>query len=226
MPTYDRLLVAKQFHANVHVCRETIFGSADPIPLNLSSDAKTMFAGYVGSEYKPGGIILLAINPGGGGDSYTQRSAEDQSLYPLLTAFKEADEETCLEEFEAINSVLEKAIRSWNLRRIMGPVLAAVGASLSSICYMNAVPYRTRGDKEPNVMAKSAAWQHVMAPTLDVLRPGMVIALGKKAGSCIERFYTGSAKIWVVPRTIGDSRISPEAQEVLRQIQSYRLEII
>ena len=30
-----------------------------------------MFAGYVGPGYKPGvGLLLVAINPGGGGDAY------------------------------------------------------------------------------------------------------------------------------------------------------------
>ena len=45
--------------------------------------------------------------------------------------------------------------------------------------------------------------------------PGAIVALGKKAGKVLERFYKGDGKIYVIPRTNGDRYLSPEGKQVL-----------
>jgi hypothetical protein len=199
------------------VPRHDIFGAADAkcLPLNLRSDAETMFAGYVGSGFEcDRGILLLAINPGGGRDAYTMRTPEDESFYPLLQTFKAADSRGIVDAFEQINRAFPPIVRAWNLWRILGPTLAAASRSLEQIAYMNIVPYRTRGDRPPPVPACRAAWLRLVVPTLQVLRPRAIVTLGKKAGSVIERFHSGGMHVYCVPRTIGDTRISDEARAV------------
>ena len=88
----DRSALARHFHSLTQITRDEIFGDADPsyAPINLPIDAATMFAGYVGSSYQPdAGLLLLGINPGGGGDAYTSRTQEDENFYPLLAALKQ-----------------------------------------------------------------------------------------------------------------------------------------
>jgi hypothetical protein len=219
MTTLDRFAIAQQFHRNVQVSRAQIFGGNDPVPLHLREDAETMFAGYVGPDYKPGGVVLLAINPGGGGDAYSYRTPEDQRLYPLLRAFKSATPENAFPIFERINDELARVINSWNLRKIVMPTIEAAGVRFSEICYLNAVPYRTREDRLPSVAAKKSAWSLVVAPTLRLIQPKAVIALGMKAGDALSRNHSGAERAYVVPRSIGDSRITPDAQVVLNQIR-------
>lgn len=75
---------------NVAIARQEIFGAADEkcMPRNLPADSATIFAGYVGSQCSPGaGLLILGINPGGGGDAYAARTEEDQVFHPLLAAF-------------------------------------------------------------------------------------------------------------------------------------------
>ena len=98
--------------------------------------------------------------------------------------------------------------------------LEAAGASLKQAAYLNAVPYRTRGDKMPPVHAQRTAWELVTAPSLDALQPRAIIALGKKAGSVLDRFYEGDAATYCVPRTIGDSHISEPAKRVLQNLRN------
>lgn len=218
MTTFDRIAIAQQFHRNVQVSRAEIFGANDPLPLHLHNDAHTMFAGYVGADYQQGGVVLLAINPGGGGDKYLYRTPEDQRLYPLLSAFKGASPDETLNRFESINNELAKVIRRWNLRKIIDPTLAAAGVSFSEVCYLSAVPYRTQENKTPSVGAKAAAWQKIIAPTLHLLQPKTIIALGMKAGDVLNRHYHGSAKTYHIERSNGDNSIKPAAQATLKEI--------
>lgn len=208
-----RVGLCDRLHRNAQVDRRDIFGVDDPRPINLPEDAATMFAGAIGSRYRPGGLVFLAINPGGGGDSYTRRTPEDELFYPMLQAFKSSDEATCrMADFEAINRAFAEALRRWNLWRILAPCLDAAGMDLDETAYLNAVPYRTRNDAEPRVAVKRIAWERLTGPTIDLMAPRFVVALGMKAGSVLKRFYQGSAELFIVPRSIGDSHVSAAAR--------------
>lgn len=222
-PTMNRAQLAARFQTNSRIRRSAIFGPNDPIPLNLAEDARTMFAGAVGPDYRPGGLVLMAINPGGGGDAYTRRTPADERLYPLLQRFRDAYPAHALDAFEAINTLFLPLLKTWNVWRIVQPCLEAAGVDLFQAAYLNAVPYRTREDKVPSVAAKQAAWRLATGPALDVLQPGTIVALGKKAGDVLERFHDGGPQRFVVPRTIGDSYLSAAAMDVLAQVRATRM---
>ena len=71
----------------------------------------------------------------------------------------------------------------------------------------------------PEARAIRNSWSMVVAPLMSELKPSKVIALGKKAGGVVEKYIQSSAGVYVVPRTIGDSRISEEAKGVLSLLQ-------
>ncbi|MBX7134183.1 MAG: hypothetical protein K1X67_16040 [Fimbriimonadaceae bacterium] len=219
---FHRPAIAAQLHVNTQISRQDIFGLAEAQcrPMHLPGDSATMFAGFVGTRYTPGeGIVLLAINPGGGGDAYTERTAEDRVFFPLLERFKAARGHAVPSAFEAVNQAFAPIVRGWNLWRILGPTLEAAGLTLEEVAYMNLVPYRTRGDKMPPVAAQQAAWTRIIQPTLGVLEPRAIVTLGKKAGSVVDRFHAGGLHAYCVPRTIGDTRISDEARAVHAQMR-------
>lgn len=211
--------LARRFHVNASVPRADIFGQDDQQPLHLVEDANTMFAGYVGPNYQPGGVVLVAINPGGGGDAYRSRTLEDEQLYSRLNSFRDAvGDEEILQRFEDINHLFPELLAKWNIGRIVHPVLEAAAATLAEVAYLNFVPYRTRDDKLPRVPALTEAWNRLTHPALDALRPGLIIGLGLKAGNALARFPMASGELFAVPRTNGDSHISPEARQVLQDI--------
>ena len=138
--------ICKLWQDSVQIEREVIFGPHDAKcrPLHLADDANTMFAGFVGRRYRTGaGIVLLAINPGGGGDAYRSRTGEDEHFYPLLRAFKRATQEHALEAFERVNETFAEIVRCWNVWKIIEPTLEAAGKALDESAYINLVPYRT-----------------------------------------------------------------------------------
>ena len=217
-----REALAIHFHDIVQISRDEIFGISDVkcAPINLPIDTGTMFAGYVGRLYEPGkGLLLLAINPGGGGDKYTKRTPEDEIFFPLLIDFKFTKGTGVQKAFERVNESFVPIVKRWNLWRILEPTLEAAGKTIEDVAYMNVVPYRTRGDTMPPTTARNTAWRLVVEPTLSILNPEAVITLGKKAGGVVEKLYAGDRHLYCVPRTIGDSWISEEALAVHEQMR-------
>ena len=204
--------------------RSAIFGPAEPQsrPINLQEDAALMFPGYVGSGYQPGGCVLLAINPGGGSDKYQMRTAEDDHFYPIMEAFHRAPSDGALERFEIMNQAWVRNVQRWNLGRIVNPVLDALGQGIEQVTFLNAVPYRTRNDLKPSAHARRQAWTLVTEPLLRALRPGVIVALGQKAGDVLADQHRGTARIFVVQRSIGDTYLTPKALAVLEEIRAWR----
>ena len=189
------------------------------IPINLVRDAHLPFLGFAGPRYKHGGVVLMAINPGGGGDAYMIRTAQDSQLLPLIELFLESDKASIQDRFLVMSENYSAQVKTWNLWRILYPVLQACNRQLEEVAYLNCFPYRTSGDRMPEARAIRNSWSMVVAPLLSELKPSIVIALGRKAGRVVEKYIQSSADVYVVPRTIGDSRISEEAKGVLSLLQ-------
>lgn len=214
--------IAAAFHRATRVSRETLYGSAEDsqLPQNLCADARLPFLGFCGPGYRKGGAVFLAINPGGGGDAYVARTPQDSTLLPLVERFVASTNEVAHASFDRMCESYLVQARTWNLWRILGPAAAACSARPEDLCYLNCFPYRTRGDALPSAHALKLSWQKVVSPLIAELEPSLLVVLGKKAGNLVARVYVGDAPVFVVPRTIGDSYISPAANEVLAAIRA------
>ena len=212
--------LANEFQRVAQVGRASLYGTKQDaqMPINLIEDARIPFLGFCGPRYQPGGVVLLAINPGGGGDSYVNRTQEDQALIPLIESFLKASSSQVESAFRRMCDEYSKMVQTWNLRRILVPTIEACGLTIDQVCYLNCFPYRTAGDVRPSAQALAAAWSNITQPLINALKPSRIVALGKKAGSVAEAKYFGHAKVYTVPRTIGDTRISAEALEILAKL--------
>lgn len=208
------------FHRVAQVTRASLYETPDDpqLPLNLQSDARIPFLGFCGPRYENRGVVVLAINPGGGGNSYTSRTPQDSALIPLIEKFASAPSAST-SAFETMCESYSAQVQTWNLWRILRPTLEASGTTLEHACYLNIFPYRTERDVRPSSQALVNAWQKVVSPLLEVLDPSLIVALGKKAGSVADRFHRPPPTLFVVPRTIGDSYVSAEAERVLASIR-------
>ena len=56
--------------------------------------------------------------------------------------------------------------------------------------------------------------------SVDLLAPRAIIAMGKKAGGVVKRWYAGALPVYCVPRTNGDSYVSDAAKVVHEQMKS------
>jgi hypothetical protein len=216
--------VAERWHQIVQVSREKIFGVLDEKcrPIDRGDDADTMFAGYVGKDYVPGDCLIVPINPGGGGNS-ARNSQEDDRFYELLRAFKNSNNENLKTGFEAINQAFVPLVQTWPIWTILEPTIQAAGRKLNHIAYLNAVPYRTRENDNPPTAARRNAWDAIVAPSLEILRPGKIIAIGKTLfNQVIKEYYKGEADIYCVRRIRGDHGIHKDAQKEFERLRAER----
>ena len=220
---FDRRTIATQWRDCVRISREEVFGAADEkcTPRHLLDDAAVMFAGYVGVDWRPAdGLLLLAINPGGGGDAYEHRTPEDREFIPVLRRFKEARGSEVLESFERVNLAFVRIVKGWSIWNILDATLHAAGVELKEVAYMNIVPYRTRNNTEPPVAARERGWKQIVEPSLHHLAPRAIVAIGKRAGRVVDRWYTGGQAVYCVPRTNGDRYVSVDAESELERMRS------
>jgi hypothetical protein len=213
--------ITSAFHRAARVSRADLYGISpdQQLPAYLTTDARTPFLGFVGHKFTAGGVVLLAINPGGGGKAYQHRPPQDQEILPLIEAFVCSAATEASRCFRAMSNNYAKQVQTWNLWRILNPVLQACDKELSEIVFLNCFPYRTAGDRMPQVLALRASWVTIIEPLLAELKPNKVIALGKKAGGVAKRYFRGPGQLYVVPRTIGDTWLCPEAEDVLKSLR-------
>jgi len=208
---YGTLLKAVRLH------RSDVFGADDrQIPTREPIDALIPQIGFVGSDYRPGGTLLLGINPGGGRDTY-RRTAQDSRLLPLITSLREG--EASPDALKKMFDLYAANMRSWNLWRIASPVIEACDHGQSEIVYLNWCPFRTRGDKMPSAQAMRQSFDAYLAPLIVKLAPCQMIALGKKVGTWLGKAPLKGVTQYVIPRTIGDRYLSPEALVAIERLK-------
>lgn len=204
-------------HSSMRLSRSDVFGTADEqLPISEVPDAHLPQIGFIGANYRKGGDLLLGINPGGGGDAY-RRTLADASLLPIIAAtIRGAPSESAAQD---IFLRCCQNMRTWNLWRIVAPVLEACGREQQDIAYLNWCPFRTRRDLMPRTTAMVHCRKVHVAPLIIALAPARVIALGMKVGGWVEKENFPSVQTFVVPRTIGDSYLSNSALLALEELR-------
>jgi len=213
--------LADVFNKCVQVERSEIFGENDPIPLKQQDDARVMFAGLVTREYIPSkGVLIMALNPAGGGDE-DSRTASDHALYKAMYKFKIAKADEIYEAFEKLNDVAYVSERSWNgLSKHICAILQAT-CSADNHAYINAIPYRTRGDNSSDLSQEyfQKSFEKVVSKQIKILKPRTIVILGKRTNDLVGSYYKDKAeKVYVVPGTPGWTYIKKEAREMIDKI--------
>lgn len=214
--------VVTAFHAVSRLCRADLFDDDHLMPITAIEDANTAAAGWVGSSWA-GGTLLVGINPGGGGDEY-RRNPTDAELYALLRALAAADAGTGAEQALARVSVAwQRLQRTHNIWRIIQAILDATGERVEEAAFINILPFRTRMDRAAPAAVLRRAWDRASGRQVAALQPRRIIALGKKAWDVLSRFSVpGSSELILFKRGIGDSYIPSESQTVLRELAEAR----
>jgi len=216
--------IAEVFHECVCVEREDIFGKDDPIPISWQDDARLMFPGVVGAEYASGGVLLMAINPGGGKDTYSAKQRKkygDDRLYPAMDTFKRAKGNDVYSSFGKLNKISRDVMKNWPTWKYMEAAIRAAGVSEENFVYLNAVPYRVRNNDIKLISAEvfRRASDLVISKQINFLQPKMIIIIGKTTDNIIGDYYRSVvSKYYVVPGTKWWTRITREAEEVFERI--------
>src|SRR5262249_45888649 len=89
--------------------------------------------GYVGSLFRHGGMLLLAMNPGGKGENDTEH---DRSYFTALRALRESTDHVAA--FSEWNRTFAQVAVTWKYySNLISPILVRLGMELERISYLN-----------------------------------------------------------------------------------------
>ncbi|HWY14069.1 MAG TPA: hypothetical protein VNX86_02905 [Rhizomicrobium sp.] len=165
--------------------------------------------GFVGSQYRKGGMLLIGQNPGN--DPIGKgASASDQLQYGLLIALRDAaSSDAAVAAFSALIDALATSVMpNWAItKNVVQPLLSGLGGNLNHITYTNMVKFRT----DDSAFAKTLydeSWK-LTSEQIDLLAPNVIVALGVGTHEEFKKHYRGSARLYRITRTRGDTHLPP-----------------
>jgi len=177
--------------------------------------------GYVGANYRPGGTLLVAQNPGMFRGS--RLDADDDPYYTALTNMKEAVPDK-IAAFHNLNRVYAAVAPYWHYyKKVLKPVFDALKLTLPDVAHINLVKWRSKSYIRKALYDLS--WRSHTCAQLRELAPGFIVALGEGTKKALCRRYTGTTEIEVVPRTFGDKYDSPGKLAGLRRLEQHRINV-
>lgn len=215
---FSRDAVAQAYQKAAKVEREQLFEAGRGLPLSLTDSAHTPYLGWVGKNYR-GGTVLIAKNPGGGGDSQVAPSALDLEVQRQLFALRD-DEHTAPDTLlEAVTRAFHTQLPTIGMGVQLGRVLSRLGETLDEVAFFNVCPYRTRNDESLTASTQRKSLELIAKPIGRALQPDTLIYLGVGVGR--EASKTLTAKwTYVLPRAINDRQLKAEAVPVLDAIEA------
>lgn len=199
--------------------RSEVFGASNVVPANADENFETSWPGFVGSSYRSGGVLLVAHFPAGGTTPFqgTERDLRSRRLYEAARALRDTPPTTRQRAYDHLMDVGAADIPHWRMMKVVETVLHACDLRLQDIALINVVPFRIADNKKPGRAVLDRAWALCTGPLVAALAPARVAALGAATGDAlagrIER-----AKLFILPRRIGDSSVHPEARTAAHQL--------
>lgn len=215
---FDRERVAKAYQIALRVSRPQLFEASEGLPVSLTDSVHIPYLGWVGKNYR-GGTVLIAKNPGGGGDSQVQTTALDARVIARLKALRDSEAANTSGSLDELTDAYHAQLPTIGMGVLLNRVLSRACETPDSVAFFNACPYRTRNDEKLGVRTQRMARELVAGPLLKVLNPDTIIYLGVEVGR--EASKTLKARwTYVLPRAINDKQLNKDAAPVLAQLES------
>lgn len=174
--------------------------------------------GYVGHNYRAGGLLFLSMNPGGGYSNGL--SDEDISQYEALQRLRDSTSSGAVKHFNALSKLYQKIMPTWKIYRVfVAPVLRSSGIPFSDIAYLNLLKWRTQNSSGLMTLYR-LSWDDHTRNQIELLRPNTVIAIGADAGKAFTKFYTSEIRFKAIPRVIGN-KIGEPGRAALAEIATW-----
>ena len=214
--------IVDAYHRTALLEREAIFPDTKLMPISRPEDAAIAAPGWVGKQWQPSGTLLMAINPGGGGDAY-RPNPTDERLYGLFRAFRAAPADQREVALLALSEGWAAIQKTHNIYRLIRPIMEALDAGSEDLTFLNVLPFRTRQDKPAGSAVLRRAWDVATAQQVTALQPRRIIALGRKAFDALTAVgATKEYDVVYLKRAIGDSHVTPEAQAAIAALRDIR----
>lgn len=148
-------------------------------------------AGYVGSKYAPGGLLVMGQNPRAGHSKRGFREGDDE-LYRLQSALIK---EPTVERFSELMRFQKEFMRGWDIFKAIG-FPESFGLGWDDISYVNSLACPTKDDAAKPKVWKACAKGFLMRQ-VGLLRPGGVMSIGALARGVQAEFLDGVRSCWM-----------------------------
>jgi len=198
-----------------------ILGDVSRLPENMvERDARTPRPAWIGEHYRPGGVVLLGKNPGGGAATHIHvRSVADAATY---SALGQLNDRRNLEAYRHWREEEGKALPSWNFWRSISAVLGALKLSRDEVAIGNLLPLRTR-DNRVRISDLRQAWHLNTASLIALLQPRLIIRMTADFRDDLRRLAPPGCQVCGFSRANGDSHITAAGQRDLAEIAKHAL---
>jgi hypothetical protein len=167
--------------------------------------------GYVGPYYKPRGLLLVGMNPGGSA-KHEMNEGETDSLNALLK-LRKSSKRNRVSRFDEMNRVVAGYMEYWGVLDSARRILKTLNVDFSEVAYVNLLKWRTTKERTASFLLR-ASWENHTRKQIELLAPSRVIALGIATGRQL-RMLGGRCDA-VVRRQRGDRGSSPEIEQSIR----------
>lgn len=213
----DREQVAKAYQTALRVSRAQFFEVNTSLPVSLTDSAHIPYLGWVGKNYR-GGTVLIAKNPGGGGDSQVETTELDARVIARLKALRDSEAANASGLLDELTDAYHTQLPTIGMGVLLNRVLSRAGEKLDRVTFFNACPYRTRNDEKLGARMQRVSREVVAAPLLKALNPDTIIYLGvevgREASKTLKAHWT-----YVLPRAINDRQLNKDAEPVSAQLE-------
>ena len=174
--------------------------------------------GFVGSGYKPKGVLILGQNPGNDAVGKGEAVA-DLHQYQILRCLRDAkDTESAESASHALMAALDTTVMpTWRIvQNVVMPLLKKLHLDLKDIAYLNLVKFRTVNSDFPSRIYDHSWFQTSMQ--IELLEPQVIIVLGVRTYKEFKLRYKGQVQHFRVQRSIGDTRLPDEGRKDIESI--------
>ena len=225
----DRLELAQLWQSILQCDPNQLFGRDAVILMDTDVGDDLPQPGFVGSSYRPSGVLFLGNNPGNGpSDSNKLNNLEIRHIRALRN-LKGATPDSLLVSFEELMGALVPIMSEWGLvQKYVRPILSGVNMDLDSIAYLNLFKWRSRifkwrSSQELPAHAYRQSWQEHTGEQHRLLRPKFVVALGTVTFGKFKEVSRGSdttgVRVFKLKRARNDRQpLPPETVQLMPEI--------
>jgi len=218
MDTEFHKSLALHWRETLRLDPEAIFGSEAKRLLNRNWGDRVPQPGYVGINYRPGGLVFVSMNPGGG--PLEGLGQEDLKMYAALQRLRDCNTAQASKSFAGLSGLLHEVMQTWKIYKVfVAPVLEYSGNEFSNTAYLNLLKWRTQKSSGLRTLYK-LSWENHTRQQLELLQPSVVVAIGTDAGREFRRYYTNDIQFQAIPRVIGNN-IGQPGREALAEIKKW-----
>ena len=125
----DREQVAKAYQTALRVSRAQFFEVNTSLPVSLTDSAHIPYLGWVGKNYR-GGTVLIAKNPGGGGDSQVETTELDARVIARLKALRDSEAANASGLLDELTDAYHTQLPTIGMGVLLNRVLSRAGEKL------------------------------------------------------------------------------------------------